>query len=537
MSDRDPAPASGPAPQAEATAVAVGLSVAELQSRAIRGSIWTALHTLISVPVAFVANAVVAQVLGPASYGELAFFTLSLSVLVLVSNAGFSDGVIQWGAAAEASGRRADADRLLRKSLGFHVLIQFPLLVLAVLLLAHDEPGWVVVALLVSVAIPAFAGSSSLALTIENRTAAAARLVMVTNLALQASLVVAALVAKTAAGVWATRSVVAGALVPFNFLLLDKSRRRTARQLELPRQMPEGFWRYALGACGAAVIGTLVFSRSEIFILQAFPDPVALGLFALAFGISVQVTAPVDALLGPLIPATAGLMSSAGNTAARAVRRALRFSALAAGFILACVVPPLYCLLATIYGEEYADAAALFAVLAAVSCLRSCFNPLVAFAHARRESGALMRIYGLSLALDIAVAVPTIALFGVWGAVAGNAASQLLSFAILVRREAARHQQAIAWVLSPLRGWLAAVGALVISIILGELAPSPLLAALVAGVAGIAVYVLLLRALRFALDGDDWRALAGVLPPRASERLALILRRLGLLDEALPENS
>src|ERR1044072_336135 len=108
----------------------------ELQRRAISGSLWAAVNATISVPLAFLANAVVARILGPAEYGQLAFLTLILGIAVLISNLGVSDAVIQWGAAAEARGDRPAADRLLKKSLGYHLMVQLPVLVLSVLVLA-----------------------------------------------------------------------------------------------------------------------------------------------------------------------------------------------------------------------------------------------------------------------------------------------------------------------------------------------------------------------------------------------------------------
>src|SRR5437588_10920042 len=107
---------------------ALGLAPAEIQRRAVAGSVWTALHSLLSVPLAFVANAVVARALGPAAYGSLAFYLLTYTVAFQVTNLGVSDGVIQWGAGAYARGDVGTVQGLLRKSLGYHVMFQFPML-------------------------------------------------------------------------------------------------------------------------------------------------------------------------------------------------------------------------------------------------------------------------------------------------------------------------------------------------------------------------------------------------------------------------
>jgi O-antigen/teichoic acid export membrane protein len=113
------------------------LSGGELQRRAVRGSLWTSIHTISSVPVAFLANAVAARALGVADYGTLAFLTVWFAIAVQIANAGFSASIIQWGASAEARGERAQADDLLRRSMGFHVAVELPLLVAAVWALAR----------------------------------------------------------------------------------------------------------------------------------------------------------------------------------------------------------------------------------------------------------------------------------------------------------------------------------------------------------------------------------------------------------------
>ena len=55
------------------------------------------------------------------------------------------------------------------------------------------------------------------------------------------------------------------------------------------------------------VIGGLVLSRSEIFVMNWLAAPAAVGVFALAFGLAGHVFAPAQAFVGPLVPAISGL--------------------------------------------------------------------------------------------------------------------------------------------------------------------------------------------------------------------------------------
>lgn len=502
------------------------LTGGELQQRAISGSLWTAIHTVVSVPLAFVANAAVARILGPSSYGELAFLTLAIGIVAVISNLGVSDAVIQWGSAAEARGDRQEADGLLKKSLGYHLLVQLPMLVVAVLVLARRDPLWVKGALIVGVTLPAALGSSALAISIENKTAAGARLVMGTNLITQASLVLAAALSHSAAGVWATRSVAASCLLPLNLFLLDRARRRVARSVSLPTGFPRGFWRYAAQTGLAGVLAILVFSRSEIFLLQTLASPSAVGQFALAFGVAAQITAPADALLGPLIPAVAGLLSSAPGASTRAFERSLRFASLLSGGILALVLPPLYFLMPTIYGVAFRSAADILVPLAAMSCVQSCFNPVIAFLSARRMGGLIVNVYMIAFVVDVAVAVVAIPRIGVWGAVVANVAGQITAFGMLGLAEAREHTRSAGGFLQELSAGGIGFGAMAAAVGIPLLALGNSVASAPAALLiGATAYGLGLRLLGTGLTEGDRAALAGALHPRLA-RFVLRLDRL-----------
>ena len=485
----------------------------ELQRRAIAGSFWTAVHTLVSVPLAFVVNAVVARVLGPAEYGGLAFLTLALSIAAQVSNLGVSDATIQWGAAAAAKGDRPEVARLLRSSLGFHLSVQLPLLVVTVLVLARDLGPVIAAVLLVSVVLPASLGSAALLISIENRTAGGAKLAMLSNLLVQAAILAAAVTTESPAWVWAVRALAGTLLLPLNFLVLDAWGRRAARRASLPRHLPPGFWRYALPTMLAGLVGMLVFSRSEIIFLQWFGNPVDVGLFALAFGVAAQITAPVDALLGPLMPAIAALVSAHPEQVRAGRDRALRASSFLSGGILAAVVPALFVALPLIYGEAYEPAQGVFLVLAATSCLQSVCNPLLAFVSARRQAAQLLRINVIALALDAALAVGLIPFFGLLGALVANAAAQLLVLALLVAFEAREEHLRVADLLTSMWAYLvglaAGLAALAVPAALGAGTLATVVTTLVLGPV---LYVAGVRLLRVGMLEPDWAALARALP-------------------------
>lgn len=489
------------------------LSAGDLQRRAVRGSLWTAVHTVVSVPLAFLANAVVARVLGPADYGELAFLTLALGLAVQVTQAGFSVGVVQWGAAAEARGDKVAAEGLLRRSMGFHVLVQMPLLVVAVVVLARDQSWLVHGALLLSVALPAVLSSSTLSLTIENKSAGAAKIAIVSNVVMQASIAVTAVLNGTAAGVWATRSVAASLLLPLNFLLLDKLRRKAVLRLRLPVHLPQGYWRFCAFAWVGGLVGTLVFSRSEVLLLSWLTTPEAVGLFALAYGVSAQITAPVDAVVGPLVPAVAGLLSSHPESAKVAMLRAVRFAALLAGGVTAVALPLFYVAMPLIYGPNYVAAAPLFLVLGAASCFQSICNPVVVFTQGRRRTDVILAWSAVALAVNVGVAFALIPPYGVWGATVANSAGLGTFFVLALRHELRAQGLAAPDFLQAAASWLVALFAAVLAVVVSWVIPLPtLLVAIIVSLAGGMAYAAGLWLTNTGLARADVDAVMGALP-------------------------
>lgn len=498
---------------------AEGLSGQELAQRAMGGSLWTAAHVVTSVPLAFLANAVVARILGVADYGTFAFLTIGFALAIQIANGGFSSSLIQWGAVAEVGGRRDEADSLLRRSMGFHVVVELPILLAAILLLAHDESALMLGALVVASVLTCTFGGASLALTIENRSATAAKLAMVSNLLVQLAAMGAALWAETPIAVFAARLLFAALLVPVQLLFIDPRRRRAVLRPRLPRAMPAGFWRFAGLSFVAGLLSALVFSRSEVFLLSWLSTPEAVGLFALAFGLSYQLTAPVDAMLNPLIPAVAGVVSSHPELVERAFLRACRFAALLTAMITAVLLPAVFFAVPLIYGEPYRETAHLLVPLALASCLQSLSQPVTAFVAARKQGGRLLASNAWALAANLALALALIGPFGVWGAVIANAVGQSVSIVVLARHELRTQAMALRTFLAGVRLWplsclagLAAIGAT--SWASGHL-PVPWLEILLGPLVGAVLLVGIARASRSGILADDRLSLLGAIPKPA----------------------
>ena len=504
------------------------LPAAELQRRAVAGSLWTGIHTIVYLPVAFVANAIIARTLGVTDYGHLAFLTVVLGLAIPFANFGFVPAFIQRGSRAEAAGRRRESNDLLQRSLGFHLMIELPILVAVVGALTRDSPLWEVAALGSAVVFTCLFSGASLSLTIENRTAIAAKISIGLNLIVQGSAVAAALATASASAVWAVRVFVPALALGFNFFLLDNARRRATLRPRLPRRLGQDFWRYALLTWVATLVSLLVFSRSEIFLLQAFDKPEALGVFALAFGLSQQMTAPSDALIHPLLPAVAGIVSSWPDRARDAFDRITRLSSLICGAITAIIVPTLVFATPLIYGDEFADAAWLLVPLALVSIYRSVNNSVSAFVSARQQAGLRLKAYSVALAVDIAIAIALIPQFGAWGAVTAAAAGQLIAIGWLAAAEPFLRDRGALEIIRLQRAFLVGLTAAGVAFGVGLVLQrwSPAIAALAAFCLGTILYAVGLRVSGSGLHARDRDALLGAMPSPIRSSAALLLRPL-----------
>jgi O-antigen/teichoic acid export membrane protein len=501
-----------------------GLTAGEIQRLAARGAMWTSLATLVTVPVAFLSNLVVTRRLGPVNYGELALLTLVLAWANAVTNAGVSNSVIRWGAEARAKGEEARVRFLLEVSMGWHLLVQAPLLTVVVLVLGWGHGPLVLVALVIAVVTPCALGGAAVAISIENRTAAAAKVVLGTVFAIQGAPALAALLTRDPVIVWAAGLFATALFLPFNFLALPRSRWREVLRLRLPRHLPTGFWAFSLYTAAAAFSRTIVGTDSEIYVLKFHHLVSEVGYFALAFGIAAQVTAPVDGLLGPLFPAAVGLLAAAPHRAQEGFLRALRFSTVLAGLTMAVVVPMVAYLIPLFYGAAFANAAAPFGFLGVSSCLVSMLNAVTAFVSAHGRGRLIFSVTVIDVALDAALAFALIPFWGIWGAVVANVAATLFPLAVWLSYEL--RALGLSWRSTRSLGmaWCVSAGACGAAVGLGQLIPGgPIPSAACAGAVGIGVFVVGLRATQSGLHAEDGALLIRLVPHRVGRLLRPIL--------------
>lgn len=487
----------------------------ELQDRAIKGAMWTGIHTLVSLPLAFAVNILLARVLGVVGYGRLAYLTTLITIASSLASLGVTSALIQFGSKAHAAGRHGQVQRLLSGAQGFQLLVVGPVIAAAVIAFVEVEPWLLVIALVFGVGAPALLSNAHPALTIENRTDRSAQITMVGNVVIQSCVVLAVLTVGTADAVWSARVIATGVLLLLPLVIISRRYRAAVVRPRPPWTLPRTFWRFAIPTGLAGALGALTSNRVEVLLLDWFADPVAMGLFGLAFGLAGHLFAPAQALVGPLVPAVSALTEVDTGMVRTAFLRTSRVAATVGGGLVATALPALAVLVPLLYGDQFRDAADHVVVLGMAGAVMLIGSPTAAFLLARLGAARMLWINIAVLVVNIGAGLALIPLIGVWGATACCAAGMLVRAALLIYGEA-RAIGVTNRVLNRAVGgmWAGLVCcALVWGVVRSLDVPALPLAALSVA-CGAVLYLAALRLGRVGLEGADVAAISRGLPAR-----------------------
>jgi O-antigen/teichoic acid export membrane protein len=376
----------------------------------------------------------------------------------------------------------------------------------------------------------------STALLFANRSATIARSATITSVVIHVGTVVAAIVTAAPIPVLLVRVLLAPVEWMIDGLFLDKSLRRAALHPRWPHRMPAGFWRFA-GLAGLSIaLQLVVFTRSEVFVFSLYGEATALGLYALAFGIAQQITAPLEGLIAPLMPAMAGLVESHRDHIARGSLRAVRLLALFTGAVVA-LLPAVAFSVPMIFGREFATAGALVVPLGLAAALRVVASPATVLVYALRRGKTLVAANGTALALDAALALALIPVVGVWGAVVAALAAQSASVVITSRAWLRMDEVTIGDALTAASSWLAGLLTVPLSLAAGAAVGSmvgDVAAVVVAAAVGSMSFLALARQQQAGLLMGDSPAVLGALPSASRTAVAGLLRLAGAPDAPRP---
>lgn len=484
-----------------------------LQRRAVQGALWTGIHTLVSLPLAFVVNILVAQILGVTDYGRLAYLNTVILIASVIAGMGVTTALIQFGAKAHASGNTAEVQRLLSGSQGFRLIVSGPIIAVAVLAIVQVDWWLLALAVTFGVGAPALLGNANPALTIENRTDRAAQITMVGNFALQLSIVWTVLTYGTPDAVWSARIVVSGLLLALPLAAISRQYRSAVLRPGLPWKLPRAFWAFAVPTGMAGVIGVLVAERTEVILLDWLADERAMGLFGLAFGLAGHLYAPAQAFIGPLVPAVSALSAIAEDSVQRAFLRTTRSSSAVGGMLVAAALPALACLVPVLYGRDFTEARDLLVIVGVGSAIMLISSPHQAFLMARLGGRRMLWINVVSLAANITLAVVLIPFFGAMGAAIASAGAFVARALQLTAGEARALKIPVRSLVHSFGAMLLALGiAVILWLVARQAEISDIALAGILGLSGLVLYVTLLKVLRLGLTAADAGAITRSLP-------------------------
>lgn len=405
----------------------------------IRGAAWTAVHVMISVPLAFVVNVVVARRLGVVDYGELAVLTMILTVATTTASLGVGAALLQFSTKAFETDRARDVSALVRRTQGYNLLVAAPLVSLVIAFFVDVPWPFLVLAIAFGIFGPALFQVGPVILAASQRSDRAAQLAILSNAVVQGAVMVTAIIQPSPKAVWIARIVTVGAMMVLPFLALPRPLRRAALAPRPPWGLPRQFWIFALPTGAATLVSTLVTDRVQVLALQWLARPEAVGLFALAFGLAGHILTPVQAAVGPLVPAVSALTERGAEAARAGMMRITRISAVSTGAVVVAGVPLFGGLIPLIYGRDFAPAADLFVVMACSAAVVIVSESYYASMMARLQGGRYLRLNLLALLTMLVVAVVAIPPAGAWGAVASVVAGTLVRALSMVVIEARHH--------------------------------------------------------------------------------------------------
>ncbi len=487
-----------------------------LGSRAFGGAVWGTAQTLILLPVNFLGSLLVARFLGPGDLGAFVALMVFLTISGPVLDFGFGAAMQQWTGAAVASGDSAQMKSLFRKALGFHLLVQQPGVLLAAAFLLRDSPSyyvWVFAALSIT---GASLGSVDFWLAAHNRLALGAKRSLIAGVLGNVVLVVVAASGGTPELMWLSRFAVQ--LLPSLAVLfaLTPEDRQVLLRPALPRRLPEGFWTFARPMWLTVMLGALLSTRSEVFLLRGNGLEVQAGVFAIAFGLAIQVTGPFAGVHSSFGAVAVTLSTGPPERLARALASGnvlfgvLASLALAAAAGLPRAVVPLY-------GSAYATAVPLVLPLVMAATLRTSLDAFGAGALVRRQRGRLLSTQAIAVVLDLGVAACLVPIIGLPGAAIGAALGLIAVNLGLLLAELGPGRAVTLLARSP---WLQACVCCVAAISVTASVPDGWPGVFAASALSLSLHVLLLRLVhrRLLVELLEW--LGPRLPHRARALLA-----------------
>jgi O-antigen/teichoic acid export membrane protein len=186
------------------------------------------------------------------------------------------------------------------------------------------------------------------------------------------------------------------------------------------------------------------------------------------------------------------------------------------------------------YGDSFVGVPPILIALGVANGFLIVGGPVAAFVMARLSGTRVLLASLVALAVDVALAVGLIPVWGVWGAVVANVSAAATQMLVLLVSEL--NALGLTWgavlrdALPAFVGALVGVGAWLAA----RPIPSVAVATVTASLLGLAAVVVLLRVMRSGMTDGDLRAIVRVLPGRVAAPAGAALRWVRWRPETEP---
>lgn len=407
-------------------------SAARVGDAALRSSLWAITSLVINLPLGFLVNALLARILLPEGYGILTAALFAITLTTNFSDFGCRISALQFATAAEATGDHASTLTLLGRVQSFTLLVQVPLLGVVSYALLSSGGTVIGVLAIALVGCAQMLSASGNLWEYRNRRDIISKVGLFGGSFSNLLTIYCAWRFHTPESVILSRvgSPILASLVLA--VLLPTADRRALWRLRMPSRWPTGYWSFGVLGWISSLIGVIVFSRSEVFVLQAYSQADAAGLFALAYGLAQQFTSPLGVISSVILGAITATMAASP----RGVERLILDSSSGLSFFLGalmCIASAVVPGFSLIFGSEFDAAVWLLLPLVLGSGIQALGYPYQSFAFASRSAKVLLSSNLMAMILDIGLVVALAPTLGVWGAVCANLTAQLASLAYVFR--------------------------------------------------------------------------------------------------------
>lgn len=395
-------------------------------------------YSLAGNAVAFVAGTagsiVLARLLGPRGLGTYALVLSSTGIMGMLVRLSIPHATTKYVAEYAARGERDTVARILgtlaRLEVGMALLVAGPAILLASWLEGvFQAPGfaWAFRIAAVGLLPGAVGGVATAALAgfqdFRRQTqisVARTIVVFVTTV----GLVVGGTGVVGAVGAFVVGGVFAG-VVSWR-MVLNHHVHVSFRKTPLPTAARAKLRRYAPAVGAVLFLDAVVWQRSEVFFLGIFRTPQEVAWYAVAFGVATTVTRLFPrALTTVLAPVASGLYGAADRPGMRTLFRvgSRYLTMLVAPFVVggAVLARPL---LTTVYGPEYAPAAAVFPLLLLGAGFGAVGSVTAGIQKGIERQDLVLKVALAATLLNVGLDVSLIPLWGVVGAAIASTAAQ-----------------------------------------------------------------------------------------------------------------